>query len=258
MEGLESLSQRRQAVAGAAPRAPSPAPGPGDRSPAATRPEAAAGPPDPPCPPPDRPGRSGPMNGLRGRLAGGVHQLQAVRRRFHRTVEEVLPLVCWRLIRQIGTVEPDHRQPSRAVLDAAADEREAPPARTDAPQPREPPAEGLGAAGGRLGDRPRAAPVLVAKGEMEDQVADRPQARPGEGLSARGAHAADRPERSVGIQTSLSRSQAPSKRRTTTPQRSSSPGLISPGTPVSIRPPLRKVLFIVPISSPKKNLLPRR
>ena len=46
--------------------------------------------------------------------------------------------------------------------------------------------------------------------------------------------------------------------RLTRPQRTSSPYLISVGTPVSRRVPLTKVPFIVPISSAMKNLPPRR
>ena len=77
------------------------------------------------------------MDGARRRLAGGVHQLDAVPHRFHRTVEKVLLPTC--LIHQIRAVEPDDRQPPGAVLDEAADQREAPPAGRDAAQPHQPP-----------------------------------------------------------------------------------------------------------------------
>ena len=128
----------------------------------------------------------------------------------------------------------------------------------DAAQPHQAALEGRGNPRDGGGGRRDAAPVLVAEGEMEDQVAHGVEAAAGERPGARGADAADGAEGSLEIQRAAQGAYAPSKRRMTTPQRSSSPCRISPGMPVSIRRPLRKVLFMVPISSPKKNLLPRR
>lgn len=101
------------------------------------------------------------------------------------------------------------------------------------------------------GERPA---VLVADRQVSEESVESGAAGGGQGARPRRADAGEVRDGGVEVQGIYGTSNLSA----TTPQRTSSLGLSSAGTPVSRRAPFRNVAFIVPISSERKNLGPRR
>jgi hypothetical protein len=156
-------------------------------------------------------------------------------------------------LEQIGLIEPGDRERSPLTDEAPAHDHEAPAARAHEPELGERSGDGPDARRSESVGCDHPAAVLVAQGKMEQKVPHGVEVEIGEPVGASRSDAAQETERRVapwgGGSALGGRGHAPRKTSATSPQRTSSPELISAGTPVSSRTPLRNVPFIVPISS---------
>ena len=194
-------------------------------------------------------------------FATRIEQLEAAARGAtrgaERTVKQVLRLgLC--LIGKVGALKPEHGNLARIVFDEAADELHSAP-RSDALKAYQAPAESERARSlvrrrrERIRNRRDDAAIFITKREMSEEVGDGRKTRRGECARTRRADARKCRERREELDA-----QGTSSRSKTTPKRISSVGFNSCGMPVSSRVPFKKVAFIVPISSERKNFEPRR